>query len=286
MLSVWLPRFLLASLAALLAASTLAQPALPTILLAGQAATWTDLEKPPYNAAITIKTKLERTGFHVIFDATQSHQHVLVLTYLETEGREYGKLQRGTEITCEFTFWQITSGAPEKRWSQTVKAGTSWPTPIGSPYWDAVRNLEENPYYYYIGEFALALATGQDDAGTVFTKALAQKKLTGSAFDGGGVQASGHVVANEEARLNAMRELGRMKDRRALPVLWEIIEQGGRSDEGTDAAQRETALRAIGEIGDPSSLDRLNMIFNTHTDESVRAVTDKAITRIREQNLH
>jgi hypothetical protein len=259
-------------------------PAPPTILLAGQASTSKDLDRPPYNAAITIKTKLERAGFRVTFDRAQPHQHVLAMTYLETEGREYGKLQRGTDIICEFTVWRVTSGSPEKRWSHTVEASTSWPMAIGSHYWDAVRNLEENPYYYYIGELTRELANGRNDAGAVFADALRQQKLGGSTYESGGVQASGHVVANAEARLNAMRELGRMRDRRALPVLWELIEQGGRSDELEDSAQRDTALRTIGEIGDPASMDRLSAFYNTHTEESLRAVAEKAMARIREQN--
>lgn len=271
-------------LPALAAVSALGQPTPPTILLAGQARTSKDLDRPPYNATITIKTKLERAGFRVIFDRTQPHQHVLVVTYLETEGREYGKLQLGTDITCEFTVWRVASGTPEKRWSHTVEASTSWPTAIGSHYWDAVRNLEENPYYYYIGELTRELANGRNDAGAVFAEALRQKKLGSSTSESGGVQASGHVVANAEARLNAIRELGRMKDRRALPVLWELIEQSEQSDELEDSAQRDTALRTIGEIGDPSSLDRLSAFYNTHTDEGLRAVIEKAMARIREQN--
>lgn len=238
-----------------------------------------DLPTPPYNAAITVKTKLERVGFHVTFDQTRPHQHVLVLIYIETEGREYGKLQRGTNITVELALWRPTAGAPKRLWSRTIESSTSWPVPIGSHYWDAVQNLEENPYYYYLGELAQGLTTDEDDAGAVFTRALQQKKLGGSTHESGGVQAGGHVVANAEARLNAMRELGRMKDRRALPTLWELA---GEKDE-FDTSQRDTALKAIGEIGDPDSLDRLNALYNTETDPGLRAVLEQAMARIREQ---
>jgi hypothetical protein len=251
-----------------------------TILLAGQARTWMDLPHPPYNAAITVKTKLERAGFRVALDRSQPHQHVLVMTYLEAEGREYGKLQRGTNITCELTIWRVTPGAPQKLWTRTIESSTSWPVPIGSPYWDAVQNLEENPYYYYIGELAQGLTASQEDAGAVFARALRQKKLGGSTYESGGGQASGHVVANAEARLNAIRELGRLKDRRALPTLWDLA---ATKDEH-ETSQRDTALKAIGDIGDPDSLDRLNALYNAETDEGLKAVLDKAITRIMEQN--
>jgi hypothetical protein len=205
---------------------------------------------------------------------------VLVMTYLETEGREYGKLQRGTDITCELTFWRMEAGAPRKLWSRTIESSTSWPVPIGSHYWDAVQNLEENPYYYYVGELALGLAAGRDDAGDVFIRALGQKKLGGSTYESGGVQAGGHVVANAQARLNAIRELGRLRDRRALPTLWELAAE----KDDSDTSQRDTALKAIGDIGDPASLDRLGALYETNPDEGLRSVVEKAMARIREQN--
>jgi len=251
----------------------------PVVLLAGQAKTWLDLPKPPYNAAVTVKTKLERAGLRVTFDRTQSHQHVLVITYLETEGRDYGKLQRGTDITCEFSYWRMETGSPKKAWSRTIESRTSWPIPIGSHYWDAVQNLEENPYYYYIGELVRGLTEGRDDAGAVFTRALRQKRLGGSTMDGGGSQETGHVVANAEARLNAIRELGRLKDRRALPTLWELA--GEKEEHFT--SQRDAALAAIGEIGDPESLDRLSALYNAETDNGLRTVLERAMARIREQ---
>lgn len=262
-----------------------AQPVLNTpepttmVLLAGEAKTWLDLPMPPYNAAVTVKAKLERAGFRVTFDPAQPHRHVLVINYFETEGRAYGKLQSGTDIACEFVFWRIESGSPKKLWSRTIESSTSWPIPIGSHYWDAVQNLEENPYYYYIGELIQGVTNGRDDPGLVFTGALRQKKLGESTTGGGGSQSTGHVVANAEARLNAMRELGRLKDRRALPTLWELT---GERDE-YDTSQRDAAITAIGEIGDPESLDRLNALYNTDTDPGFRAVLEKAMARIREQ---
>jgi HEAT repeat protein len=87
------------------------------------------------------------------------------------------------------------------------------------------------------------------------------------------------VVANAEARLNAMRELGRLKDRRALPTLWELA---GERDEH-DTSQRDAAITAIGDIGDPESLDRLSALYNTDTDPGFRTVLEKAMARIREQ---
>lgn len=254
-----------------------------TVLLAGKATTWLDLAKPPYEVVITLKMKLERAGFQVTMDSRHPYDLVLDVTYRETPGREYRRLERGTNILCELVFWNAASKPPQKLWMHRIETGTSWPTPVGSLYWEAVQNLEENPYYYYVGDLFYGLVTAQEDAGAVFTRMLAQKKLGSSTTESGGFQAMGHVVANAEARLNAVRELGRLKDRRALPTLWNLVEQATRSDKQEDVAQREAAITAIGEIGDPASLDRLSALYNTETDDGLRAVLEKAMARIREQ---
>jgi hypothetical protein len=261
-----------------------AQPAAPqvpsvTVLLAGTATTWLNPNEPPYKVGITVKTKLERVGFRVVMDQATPHDYVLVLTYEETQGRQYPRLEYGTNIRCDMTLWRPGAGAPERLWSRRLETGTSWPTPVGSLYWEAVQNLEENPYYYYIGELVQGMVSTGEDEGAVFARVLRQKKLGSSTYESGGLQASGHVVANAEARLNAIRELGRLKDRRALPTLWDLA---GARDEH-DTAQRDTAIRAIGEIGDPESLDRLSALYNAETDDGLRIVLDKAMARIREQ---
>lgn len=263
--------------------SSAASQAVQTILLAGQAKTWLDLPEPPYNAAVTVKSKLERAGFRVTFDQAQPHHHVLVMTYIESQGREYGKLDHGTNISLEFTLWGIASGKPQKLWTRTIESSTSWPIPVGSHYWDAVQNLEENPYYYYVGELIQGLTTTREDENAVFARVLRQKKLGGATYESGGFQSAGYVVANAGARLNAIRELGRLKDRRALSTLWELVEQVRRSDEPVDTAERNAALAAIGEIGDQAASDRLSKLYETETDADSRTVIEKAMARIREQ---
>jgi hypothetical protein len=272
-----------ATILALLSAPThSATPAGPsvTVLLAGTATTWLDLAEPPYKVGITVKTKLERAGFRVVMDRALPHDYVLVLAYQETQGRQYARLEYGTNIRCEMTLWRPGAGAPEQMWTHQVTTGTSWPTPVGSLYWEAVQNLEENPYYYFVGDLLQGLITAREDEGAIFSRVLQQKKLGSATYESGGFQATGHVVANAEARLNAIRELGRLKDRRALPTLWDLA---GARDE-SDTAQRDTAIRAIGEIGDPASLDRLSALHNRETDDGLRDVLDKAMSRIREQH--
>lgn len=247
--------------------------AVHTLLMTGQVSTWIDLPEPPYKVAIAIKMKLERVGFRVVFDPAESHEAVLVINYQETPGPEYANLEQGTKILCDVTLQGPIGAARVPDFAHRFEAATSWPTPVGSLYWDAVQHLEENPYYYYLGELLQGWLTAKNDAGAVFSKMLRQPPLTIS-MDGGGNQPTAQVVANQLARLDAIRELGRMKDRRVIETLWELVGQSNQQE-------REAAVAAIGEIGDPAALDRLTQLSQTESDADMREIVEAAIARIR-----
>lgn len=245
-----------------------------TLLLTGQVSTWMDQPEPPYKVAIAIKMKLERVGFRVVFDPAESHEAVLAVNYQETPGPEYASLEQGTKILCEVAL-QRPRGVPhDPNFAHRFEAATSWPTPVGSLYWDAVQHLEENPYYYYLGELLQGWLTTKNDAGAIFSKMLKQPPLTIS-MGGEDAHLTAQAAANQVARLDAIRELGRMKDRRAIETLWELV---GRPNQ----QERAAAVAAIGEIGDPAVLDRLIQLRESQQEASMHAVVEKAITRIRQ----
>ncbi|MER3425565.1 MAG: hypothetical protein C4293_22355, partial [Nitrospiraceae bacterium] len=123
--------------------------AVRTLLIAGEISTWLGLPEPPYKVAVTIKMKLERAGFRVTFDPASSYDAILLLRYQETPGREYPRLEQGTNVLCEIGFKHSTM---DPVLLYRFETGTSWPAPVGSLYWNAIQNLEEIPYYYYLGE--------------------------------------------------------------------------------------------------------------------------------------
>lgn len=245
-----------------------------TLLMTGQVSTWMDLPEPPYRVAIAIKMKLERAGFRVVFDPAEPHEAVLVIHYQETPGPEYASLEQGTKILCEVTLKQPGGGTHAPGFAHRFEAATSWPTPVGSLYWDAVQHLEENPYYYYLGELVQGWITARNDAGAVFSKMLRQPPMTIS-MSGEDAQPTAQAVANQVARLDAIRELGRTKDRRAIETLWELVGQSNQQE-------RAAAVAAIGEIGDPGMLDRLTQLRESQPDANLRVVLERAIARIRQ----
>ncbi len=247
-------------------------PAGLMILLTGEVKTWLNLPEPPYSAAVTIKQKLEQTGFRVTMDPRQPYDAVMIVDYEETQGRQYRALEHGTEITCDLKLFYLAMSKDSPVWTTHVEAGTSWPTPIGSLYWDAVQNLEENPYFYYLGPLLAGWLANRDEVGVVFGRMITQRSAQ-STTEGGGFQQSGTVVAQDGARLNAIREIGRLKERRALPALWELVENG-------EADQQAAAIRAIGEVGDPSAVDRLSRLHDKESDPDRRTVLMNVLTQI------
>ncbi len=207
-----------------------------TILLAGKATTWLDLPAPPYNIAVTLKMKLERAGFRAVLDPREPFDAVLVIRYDEAPGREYGRMEQGTVITCDLA---LRHPKGELWRTDRFEAATTWPAPVGSPYWDAVQNLEEQPYYYYFGDLLKGWLGSQQDAVAVFSEMLRQPPIR-IATDGN-QQITGQVAANQHARLNAIAELGRLKDQRALDTLRYLI---GRADQ----AEREAAEAALQQL--------------------------------------
>lgn len=233
-----------------------------------------DVPEPPYKVAITIKSKLERAGFRAVFDPTQPHDAVLVINYQESPGPEYGRLEQGTKILCDVTLHRVAAGGRTPEFAYRLEAATSWPTPVGSLYWDAVQHLEENPYYYYLGELLRGWLTAQSDAGAVFSKMLRQPPMTIS-MGGEDTQPTARDVANQVARLDAIRELGRMKDRRAIETLLDLVGQPNQQEQ-------LVAVAAIGEIGDPAVLNRLTQLYESTPDATLRVSVERAIARIRQ----
>jgi hypothetical protein len=252
------------------------RPPVTTILLAGEVHTWLDLGEPPYNAPITIKMKLERAGFRVTLDPDEAYEAVLVINYNETAGREYRALEMGTDIVCDLSLIELAVDRERPVLTIHVTEGTSWPTAIGSLYWDAVQNFEENPYYYYLGDLVRAWLADREGAVEVFRRMVLRPAPEPAPEQGAGTQASGHIVAHAGARKNALLELGRQKDPRLLPTLWHFF------DQQEDISLRETALAAIAESGDQAALDRLAAIYEKEQDPDHRAALNRAMQRLRQ----
>lgn len=241
-----------------------------TVLLSSKVTSWLRRGEPLYNITVAFKTKLGRAGFQVVLDPQQPHDAVLDIDYRESPGREYQPLQQGTKVSCQVALRHPILGVVL---AYHFEAETSWPVPAGSPYWDAISRLEENPYYYYFGELVQGWLTAQADAVAVFSAVLRQPPVKISS-QGTEEMITAQMAANLTARLYAIQELGLRRDRRALDTLWKLVAQ-------PTAHERRAAIAAIGEIGDPASVEPLARLLESEPEPSIRAAAAAAIERIR-----
>jgi len=239
-----------------------------TFLVAADVMSAADLEHSAYDVIIAIKLKLEAVGYGVVLDAQQPHDAVLLVEYDEMPGREYPKLEVGTKIVCRLTLYHPSVG---KLYSYAMQAESAWPRPFGSLYWDAVQNLEENAYYYYLGELTRGSLASQADVIDVFNAVLREPPLFQS-LDGSDNIVTSRMAANQNARLNAIRELAKRRDSRSLETLWHLAWQG-------NTPERKAAVAAIGDIGDPASVERLSDLASAGGPVGTAAAA--ALARIR-----
>ena len=245
---------------------------LPTLWVHGDTQTWLSLTTPPFNAVITVKMKLERVGFTVVLNRQQPHEGSLGIHYEERPGRLYPRLQQGTTILCEVVYRPPADTPVHGEFRHRMDASTGWPTPVGSLYWDAVRDLEEQPYFYFLAELLEGWLRADDDAVAVFSRMLQEPPIP-VALEGSS-QLTGQVIANQGARLNAIAELGRLHDRRALPALLFLITT-------SDVKERAAAVSAMGEMGDPSVLASLRALQGTETQPQVKKAIEVSILRLQ-----
>jgi hypothetical protein len=192
------------------------------VLVAAEVTSAPEVESSPYDVVIAVKLKLEAVGYKVVLNVQQPHDAVLLIEYEEMPGREYPKLEVGTKIVCQLTLYHPSVG---KVFSYPIQAESAWPRPFGSLYWDAVQNLEENAYYYYLGELTHGSLARQADVVDVFATALREPPQIQS-LDGSDNIITSRMAANQNARVHAIRELGLQRDRRALETLWPLAWQG------------------------------------------------------------
>ena len=106
------------------------------------------MPSPPYNVGVTLKLKLQDAGFQVVFDPKQPHDAILHIQYEEIPSRQFQVLEQATAIRYNM---QLVHDRLGEIFSHHFEAQPN-EIPLGSLYWDAIGNLEEDPYYCFVGD--------------------------------------------------------------------------------------------------------------------------------------
>ncbi|GJL59434.1 MAG: hypothetical protein NPIRA03_22910 [Nitrospirales bacterium] len=242
-----------------------------TILVAGTVQTWLNVPSPPYNVGVTLKLKLEDAGFQVVFDPKQPYDAILHIQYEEVPSGQFQVLEQATAIRYDMTLVHERLG---KIFSHHFEAQPN-AIPLGSLYWDAIGNLEEDPYYCFVGDLIRGhidrVQNEQDMLMEVLVRPFSQNELVNAAGSRGATQA----LVQQRARLNIIQELGEgsFQTPEAQAVLWTVAKKAQPNERGA-------AITQLGEIGDTTFLSPLTTLLEQETDPEVRSAAEHAIQRI------
>jgi hypothetical protein len=187
-----------------------------------------------------IRVKLRGAGFTLVTSPEESHDYRMQVSYRETRGQQYRIDTFGTVIDCAIDM-ESNQGSHLLHLSIHEESGTY---EMGTaPYLEVLEKFDTNPYFYFLGDIAAQVVGNRAD----LTGGLLQgfqalldgerRSVEGSASDHGMQQSETYYMIS--VRENTIRELGRLGDSRAVPVLMELLSH----------KSRDVRLQAINSLG-------------------------------------
>lgn len=243
-----------------------------TILLTGTIRTWLDVPAPPYNVAIVLKLKLEDAGFQVVFDSDQPHDAKLRIHYEELPSGHFKILEQGTSIRYEM---QLVHERLGEIFSRQFTAEPN-EIPIGSLYWDTVSNLEEDPYYCFVGDLIVGQIHHGQRAQEILLEVLLRPFTHPERFNAAGSRAAVQAAVKQNARLNLIQELGQglFNMPEAQEALWTLAQKAQPNERGA-------AMTQLGRIGDSSFLLPMARLLEKEENPEVRSAGEHAMSLIQ-----
>jgi hypothetical protein len=251
----------------------------PVMYLDVQAGTW---RRPrsmiSFGIAPALRMKLSSSGFAVTEDPDRPHELTLTVQYREERGKRISANLYGTDITCLI---RLSSAQGEPLESMLIHESPSYTDLATAPYVEVVEQLQTNPYFYFIGEIVRGWNQKLDSTG-VLIQALdrhleeERDRLPATPLDTLVSPAEtfpdldGHFAPM--ARQNAVEELGRLKDPRAIHVLERLI---GDADPET----RVHAVLALGEFDTAAVTPVLARVAKADSHAAVRHAASGVLTK-------
>ncbi|MGQ0809771.1 MAG: HEAT repeat domain-containing protein [Nitrospiraceae bacterium] len=180
--------------------------------------------------APSVKMKLVNAGFVVVPQTTDPHDLTLRVEYREEQGKQYRIDTFGTEIIFRARLEHHSVG---QILDLSIKED---PGPLDSgtpPYLETLQRFDTNPYFYFLGDILAAKVRSNLDTTAALIRSLSKlgppdPAKSEPATTDHGVMLPGDTLYASLARENTIRELGRLEDRRAVPVLVSLLQQGKR----------------------------------------------------------
>jgi HEAT repeats len=242
-----------------------------TILVTGSVQTWLNVPAPPYNVGVTLKLKLEDAGFQVVFDPTQPHDANLRIAYEEYPSGQFQVLEQATAIRYRM---QLIHDRLGEIFTHEFDAQPN-AIPLGSLYWDTIGNLEEDPFYCFVGDLIRGHIQRGQDAEETLMEVLVRPYGQQGGVNPAGARGATQATVQQHARINIIQELGQgtFHTTEAQAVLWTVAKKAQPNERGA-------AMTQLGEIGDTTFLSPLITLLEKETDPEVRSAGEHAIQLI------
>lgn len=238
-----------------------------TIFIGGKVTTWLDYEYPLYDPISNLMGRLEEVGYHVVFDPSEAHDAIMRIEYAETPSGTFRVLEQGTAVTMITTVYHPKVGIIAPNHFEAVPSEV----PTGNMYWDTIGNLEGDPMFFYQAQILKAWLINQTPAGTVLMQ-MVRRPYTDPNYEQPYEQ-PGPAFIRRGARLNAIREIGRLNDPQAQETLWALTTEA-------TPEERTVAVQMLGSIGNPSFIPRLSQFAETDQDPNIQQAAQEAIRQI------
>lgn len=236
-----------------------------------QVHTWMPRGRTLFDVEATVRRKLAAVEVATVRDRTEPHELTLRLDYREERGKEYGIEHYGTDIACRVRLEHerlgllldlaIREAAPEE------DTGTP-------PYLETLARIEANPYFYLIGDLVRGRVVSRLDQTGALVQGL-ERLVDGDPArldhpQDGHTMAPTEVVYLGQAEENAVRELGRLKERRAVPALDRLLHH-------QDNRLRLAAVEALRAIPGQEAREALERAAGPNQATEVRAAARAAL---------
>ncbi|MEX2490468.1 MAG: HEAT repeat domain-containing protein [Nitrospirales bacterium] len=242
-----------------------------TILVAGTVQTWLDAPAPPYNVGVTLKLKLEDAGFQVVFHPSQPHDAILHIQYEEIPGGQFRVLEQSTAIRYRMQLMHDRLGEVFSHYFEAEPSAI----PLKSLYWDAIGNLEEDPYYCFVGDIIKGHIRQGQNKQDMLLEVLVRPFTSEDLVNSAGARGAAQETIQQRARLNIIEKLGHgvFHTPEAQATLWTMAGKAQPNERGA-------AITQLGKIGDSSFLAPLAKLLEKEDNQEVRFATEQAMRLI------
>ena len=238
--------------------------------------TWMPRGKSLTDVTPSLRTSLATAGFTVVRNPTDSHELTLKVDYREERGKQYKFDMYGTDIICVIQLEHPELGS---LLDMTIRESSANPESGTPPYLEALERFQTNPYFYFLGQFVRASITSRPDRTGVLLQSL--QRLIDNEHrrsdlhapdlgDGRLEMVHGETLYPQLVRENTIRELGRLKDPQAVPLLTTLL--GHRSRQ-----VRLLSVHALGTIRADEARPAIERVAQQDGDREVRQAAAAAL---------